>query len=97
MNIGPYIVLVDVGKSTEINRPRNCEKLPVDSQLILMRFLNRCQPGNKSTRTSLLVGLYRQIQNAIGIDPATYEFLLRVDANTAVSVNLVILLLNPWS
>lgn len=80
-HIVPYIVLVKVGRPTEINRPGNRGKR--DSQLILMRFLNRVHynlPMNP-----LELELYHQIQNVIGVNPAYYEFLLQVDADTQVS------------
>jgi chitin synthase len=80
-HIVPYIVLVKVGKPTEINRPGNRGKR--DSQLILMRFLNRVHynlPMNP-----LELELYHQIQNVIGVNPAYYEFLLQVDADTMVA------------
>lgn len=79
-HIVPYIVLVKVGKPTEINRPGNRGKR--DSQLLLMRFLNRVHYD--LPMSPLELELYHQIQNVIGVNPAYYEFLLQVDADTMV-------------
>lgn len=80
-HIVPYIVLVKVGKPTEINRPGNRGKR--DSQMILMRFLNRVH--HNLPMSPLELELYHQIQNVIGVNPAYYEFLMQVDADTEVS------------
>lgn len=80
-HIVPYIVLVKVGKPTEINRPGNRGKR--DSQMILMRFLNRVH--HNLPMSPLELELYHQIQNVIGVNPAYYEFVMQVDADTEVS------------
>lgn len=80
-HIVPYLVLVKVGKPTEINRPGNRGKR--DSQMVLMRFLNRVH--HNLPMNPLELELYHQIQNVIGVNPAYYEFLLQVDADTEVS------------
>lgn len=80
-HIVPYLVLVKVGKPTETGRPGNRGKR--DSQMVLMRFLNRVHynlPMNP-----LELEMYHQIQNVIGVDPTYYEFLLQVDADTVVA------------
>lgn len=79
-HIVPYVVLVKVGKPTENNRPGNRGKR--DSQMILMRFLNRVHynlPMNP-----LELELFNKIQNVIGVNPAFYEYLFQVDADTMV-------------
>lgn len=80
-HIVPYIVCVKVGTPTEINRPGNRGKR--DSQMILMRFLNRVHHNLPMSPFEL--ELYHQIQNVIGVNPAYYEFLMQVDADTEVS------------
>lgn len=80
-HIVPYIVLVKVGKPTEINKPGNRGKR--DSQMMLMRFLNRVHYNLPMNPFEL--ELYHQIQNVIGVNPAYYEYLLQVDADTMVS------------
>lgn len=80
-HIVPYIILVKVGKPTEINRPGNRGKR--DSQMLLMRFLNRVHHNLPMNPFEL--ELYHQIQNIIGVNPAYYEFLMQVDADTVVS------------
>ncbi|KAF5097268.1 hypothetical protein DV451_003900 [Geotrichum candidum] len=80
-HIVPYIVLVKVGKPTEINKPGNRGKR--DSQMLLMRFLNRVHYNLPMSPMEL--ELYHQIQNVIGVNPAYYEYLLQVDADTMVS------------
>lgn len=80
-HIVPYIVLVKVGKPTEINKPGNRGKR--DSQMILMRFLNRVH--HNLPMNPLELELFHQIQNVIGVNPAYYEFLMQVDADTVVS------------
>lgn len=80
-HIVPYIVLVKMGKPTEINRPGNRGKR--DSQMILMRFLNRVHYNLAMNPMEL--ELYHQIQNIIGVNPAYYEYLLQVDADTVVA------------
>ncbi|ANB11793.1 chitin synthase CHS3 [Sugiyamaella lignohabitans] len=79
-HIVPYLVLVKVGKPTEINRPGNRGKR--DSQMVLMRFLNRVHYN--LPMSPLELELYHQIQNVIGVNPAYYEYLLQVDADTMV-------------
>lgn len=80
-HIVPYIVMVKVGKPTEVNKPGNRGKR--DSQMMLMRFLNRVHYNLPMNPFEL--ELYHQIQNVIGVNPAYYEYLLQVDADTMVS------------
>ncbi|ODQ66999.1 hypothetical protein NADFUDRAFT_81629 [Nadsonia fulvescens var. elongata DSM 6958] len=80
-HIVPFVVIVKIGKPTEINRPGNRGKR--DSQMILMRFLNRVHYNLPMSPMEL--ELYHQIQNVIGVNPAYYEYLLQVDADTVVA------------
>lgn len=76
----PYIVVVKVGKPTERSRPGNRGKR--DSQILVMRFLNRVHFD--AEMSPLELEIYHQIKNVIGVDPKLYEFLLTVDADTEV-------------
>uniref|UniRef100_A0A060T355 chitin synthase n=1 Tax=Blastobotrys adeninivorans TaxID=409370 RepID=A0A060T355_BLAAD len=80
-HIVPYVVVVKVGKESERNRPGNRGKR--DSQLLLMRFLNRVHYN--MPMNPLELELYHHIQNIIGVNPAYYEYLLQTDADTMVS------------
>jgi chitin synthase len=53
-----------------------------DSQLILMRFLNRVHFNYEMSPLEL--DLYNQIRNVIGVPPNFYEFLFMIDADTEV-------------
>lgn len=79
-HVVPYIVVVKVGKPTERQRPGNRGKR--DSQLVLMRFLNKVHFG--SPMNPLELEIYHQIKNIIGVNPSFYEYLLQVDADTTV-------------
>ncbi|SCZ93412.1 BZ3500_MvSof-1268-A1-R1_Chr6-3g08643 [Microbotryum saponariae] len=79
-HIVPYVVLVKVGKPTERSRPGNRGKR--DSQMMLMRFLNRVHFDAPMAPAEL--ELYHQIKNVIGVNPSFYEYLLMVDADTVV-------------
>ncbi|KAK9454909.1 chitin synthase-domain-containing protein [Dipodascopsis uninucleata] len=80
-HIVPFVVVVKVGKPNEISRPGNRGKR--DSQMILMRFLNRVHFN--APMNPLELELYHQIRNVIGVSPTFYEFILQVDADTEVS------------
>jgi chitin synthase len=54
-----------------------------DSQLILMRFLNRVHFNGEMSPLEL--DLYNHIRNVIGVPPNFYEFLFMIDADTEVS------------
>ena len=80
-HIVPFIVVVKVGKPSEVSRPGNRGKR--DSQLLLMRFLNRVHynlPMNP-----LELEMHHQIRNIIGVNPTFYEFLFQIDADTVVA------------
>ncbi|KAI8384891.1 chitin synthase-domain-containing protein [Radiomyces spectabilis] len=79
-HVVPYIVVVKVGKPSERQKPGNRGKR--DSQLILMRFLNKVHFNSPMAPMELEV--YHQIKNVIGVNPSFYEFVLMVDADTEV-------------
>lgn len=79
-HVVPYIVVVKVGKPSERQKPGNRGKR--DSQLILMRFLNKVHFN--SPMTPMELEIYHQIKNVIGVHPSYYEFVLMVDADTEV-------------
>lgn len=54
-----------------------------DSQLILMRFLNRVHFNGEMSPLEL--DLYNHIRNRIGVPPNFYEFLFMIDADTEVA------------
>ncbi|KAI9217611.1 chitin synthase-domain-containing protein [Blastocladiella britannica] len=76
----PYLVIAKCGKAGEISRPGNRGKR--DSQMILMRFLNKVHTGKPMS--PLECELQWHIERLIGIDPKWYEFMLMVDADTTV-------------
>ena len=81
--------MVKVGKPTERTKPGNRGKR--DSQILVMQYLNRVHFD--SPMTPLELEIYHQMRNVIGIDPAFYEYIFMVDADTTVepySVNRLI-------
>ncbi len=79
-HVVPYLVIVKCGKPTERQRPGNRGKR--DSQLVMMRFLNKVHFG--LPMNPLELEMYHQIKNVIGVNPSFYEYLLQVDADTTV-------------
>ncbi|EPB89180.1 hypothetical protein HMPREF1544_04047 [Mucor circinelloides 1006PhL] len=79
-HVVPYIVVSKVGKLSERQKPGNRGKR--DSQLILMRFLNKVHFN--APMTPMELEIYHQIKNVIGVNPSFYEFVLMVDADTEV-------------
>lgn len=79
-HVVPYIVVVKVGRPSERSRPGNRGKR--DTQVLLMRYLNRVHFD--SPMYPLELEIYHQMKNVIGIDPAFYEYILTVDADTSV-------------
>lgn len=80
-HIVPFLVIVKVGKPAEVSRPGNRGKR--DSQMLLMRFLNRIHynlPMNP-----LELEMHHHIRNIIGVNPTFYEFVFQVDADTVVA------------
>lgn len=80
-HIVPFMVVVKVGKPSEVSRPGNRGKR--DSQMIFMRFLNRIHYNLPMSPMELEI--YHQIRNIIGVNPTFYEFMLQVDADTVVA------------
>jgi hypothetical protein len=90
-----YIVVVKVGKPTETNKPGNRGKR--DSQVLLLQYLNRVH--FEAPMSPLELEIYHQMRNVIGIDPAFYEYIFQVDADT-VRLQLtagIQLTPRPWS
>jgi chitin synthase len=80
-HIVPFMVIVKVGKPSEVSRPGNRGKR--DSQMVLMRFLNRVHYNE--AMSPLELEMYHQIRNIIGVNPTFYEFMLQIDADTVVA------------
>lgn len=79
----PYIVVVKVGSRSERVKPGNRGKR--DSQLVLMRFLNRVHFNAEFSPMEL--DIYHHMRNIIGVSPSYYEFLFCVDADTETESN----------
>jgi len=82
-HIVPFMVIVKIGKPSEVSRPGNRGKR--DSQMILMRFLNRVHYN--LAMSPLELEMYHQIRNIIGVNPTFYEFMLQIDADTVVAAD----------
>jgi chitin synthase len=80
-HIVPFLVVVKIGKPSEVSKPGNRGKR--DSQIILMRFLNRVHYN--LPMSPLELEMHHQIRNIIGVNPTFYEFLLQIDADTTVA------------
>ena len=79
-----YMVIVKVGKPTERSKPGNRGKR--DSQILLLHYLNRVHFD--APMSPLELEIYHQMRNVIGIDPAFYEYIFTVDADT-VCIELI--------
>lgn len=77
----PYVIVVKVGKESESSKPGNRGKR--DSQVLLMRFFNRV--ASNGAMNPLELELFHHIGNVIGVDPAAYEYMFMVDADTRVA------------
>ncbi|KAG8759694.1 hypothetical protein FRC14_005272 [Serendipita sp. 396] len=80
-HVVPYMVVVKVGKPSERQRPGNRGKR--DSQILLLHYLNRVHFD--APMSPLELEMYHQMHNIIGIDPAFYEYIFMVDADTTVT------------
>ncbi|KAH8201217.1 hypothetical protein TruAng_004607 [Truncatella angustata] len=80
-HIVPFMVIVKVGKPSEVSRPGNRGKR--DSQMVIMRFLERVHYN--LAMSPLELEMYHQIRNIIGVNPTFYEFMLQIDADTVVA------------
>ena len=72
------MVIVKVGKPTERSKPGNRGKR--DYQILLLHYLNRVHFD--AAMSPLELEIYHQMRNVIGIDPAFYEYIFTVDADT---------------
>ena len=81
-NVVPYIVIVKVGKESEQTKSKPGNRGKRDSQILLMKFLNRVH--HRSPMSPLELEIFHQINNVIGVDPELYEYLFMVDADTSV-------------
>jgi hypothetical protein len=72
------MVVVKVGRPSERQRPGNRGKR--DSQILLLHYLNRVHFD--APMYPLELEIYHQMRNVIGIDPAFYEYIFMVDADT---------------
>lgn len=79
------MVVVKVGKPSERQRPGNRGKR--DSQILLLHYLNRVHFD--APMSPLELEIYHQMRNVIGIDPAFYEYIFMVDADTVRILTLV--------
>ncbi|CAO1625037.1 unnamed protein product [Parajaminaea phylloscopi] len=79
-HVVPYIVVVKIGRPSERTKPGNRGKR--DTQVLLMRYLNRVHFD--APMYPLELEIYHQMKNVIGIDPAFYEYVLMIDADTSV-------------
>ncbi|KAF8967535.1 chitin synthase [Flammula alnicola] len=80
-HVVPYMVVVKVGKPTERSKPGNRGKR--DSQIMLLHYLNKVHFD--AAMSPLELEIYHQMRNVIGIDPAFYEYIFTVDADTTVT------------
>lgn len=74
----PFIVVVKCGTEDEKAKPGNRGKR--DSQVLLMRFLNRVYSGD--AMTPLELELYHHFDKVLGVDPKLFEYFAMVDADT---------------
>lgn len=72
------MVIVKVGRPSERSKPGNRGKR--DSQVLLLHYLNRVHFD--APMNPLELEIYHQMRNVIGIDPAFYEYIFQVDADT---------------
>ena len=80
-HIVPFMVVVKIGKPSEISKPGNRGKR--DSQMVIMRFLNRVHYNYPMSPLEL--EMHHQIRNIIGVNPTFYEFMFQIDADTVVA------------
>ncbi|KAI9159565.1 hypothetical protein H9P43_008905 [Blastocladiella emersonii ATCC 22665] len=76
----PYIVVIKCGTEQETTKAGNRGKR--DSQMVLMKWLNKVHLN--LPMTPLELEMYRHVRNVIGVQPALYEYILMVDADTEV-------------
>lgn len=76
----PVVVVVKVGQASERNKPGNRGKR--DSQLILMRFLNKVY--HRKAMSPLEMELFYTLNHVLKADPNLFEYTLMVDSDTKV-------------
>nr|ACV03807.1 chitin synthase protein [Monascus ruber] len=81
-NVVPYIVVVKVGKESEQSKSKPGNRGKRDTQILLLRFLNRVH--HRAPMSPLELEMFHQINNIIGVDPELYEYCFMVDADTSV-------------
>jgi chitin synthase len=81
-NVVPYIVVVKVGKESEQRKSKPGNRGKRDSQVLLMKFLNRVH--HRAPMSPMELEIFHQINNIIGVDPELYEYCFMVDADTSV-------------
>ncbi|KAJ5899272.1 Fungal chitin synthase [Penicillium taxi] len=81
-NVVPYIVVVKVGKESEQRKSKPGNRGKRDSQVLLMKFLNRVH--HRAPMSPMELEVFHQINNIIGVDPELYEYCFMVDADTSV-------------
>jgi len=77
---------VKVGKPSERSKPGNRGKR--DSQILLLQYLNRVHFN--APMCPLELEIYHHMRNVIGIDPAFYEYIFTVDADTVRSTTIIL-------
>ncbi|PVU87122.1 hypothetical protein BB561_006443 [Smittium simulii] len=77
----PFLLIVKTGTPAETHNSGNRGKR--DSQILLMRFLNKV--FFDLPMTPLELEIYYHMKNVIGVAPPMYEYVLMVDADTVVS------------
>ncbi|KAI8341312.1 chitin synthase-domain-containing protein [Chlamydoabsidia padenii] len=82
-HVVPFLVVVKVGTADERQKSGNRGKR--DSQMILMRFLNKIHYD--LPMTPLELEMHHQLKNVIGVLPSFYELVLMVDADTEVAAD----------
>ncbi|KAJ1510293.1 hypothetical protein HMI54_015556 [Coelomomyces lativittatus] len=79
----PYVVVIKCGTDKETTKAGNRGKR--DSQMILMRFLNKVLLD--LPMHPLELELHRHFSQVIGVSPIMYEYVLMVDADTEVGAD----------
>lgn len=91
-HIVPFMVVVKVGKPSEVSKPGNRGKR--DSQMVIMRFLYRVHYN--LPMSPLELEMHHQIRNIIGVNPTFYEFMLQIDADTVVAQDSAIRMVSKF-
>ncbi|KAI9354311.1 family 2 glycosyltransferase [Zopfochytrium polystomum] len=81
----PFVVVVKVGLEGESVKPGNRGKR--DSQMILMRFLSRIYFDQAMSPLELDIAFH--MRRKLGVDPAWFEFVLCLDADTEIKSDAI--------